>query len=92
MPIGMLTKKIQCQSIDCVSTPPASRPDGPAGGGDERVHADRLGLLAGLGEHRHDHAEDHRRGHRAADALDEARGDQQRLAGLGEAAQQRGGA
>ena len=29
MPIGMLTKKIQCQLIDCVSTPPASRPIEP---------------------------------------------------------------
>ena len=29
MPIGMLMKKIQCQLIDCVSTPPASRPTEP---------------------------------------------------------------
>ena len=29
MPIGMFTKKIQCQSIDCVITPPASRPTEP---------------------------------------------------------------
>jgi len=30
-PIGMFTKKIQCQLIACVSTPPASRPiDAPA--------------------------------------------------------------
>ena len=29
MPIGMLTKKIQCQSIDCVITPPASSPTEP---------------------------------------------------------------
>jgi hypothetical protein len=31
MPIGTLTKKIQCQLIASVSTPPASRPiDAPA--------------------------------------------------------------
>ncbi len=29
IPIGMLTKKIQCQSSDCVSTPPASNPTEP---------------------------------------------------------------
>src|SRR5207237_4050798 len=29
MPIGRFTKKIQCQLIDCVSTPPASRPTEP---------------------------------------------------------------
>jgi hypothetical protein len=29
MPIGRLTKKIQCQLIACVSTPPASRPIAP---------------------------------------------------------------
>ena len=28
-PIGTLTKKIQCQLIDCVSTPPASSPTEP---------------------------------------------------------------
>ncbi len=28
-PIGRFTKKIQCQLIDCVSTPPASRPTDP---------------------------------------------------------------
>lgn len=29
MPMGMFTKKIQCQSIDCVITPPASSPTAP---------------------------------------------------------------
>jgi hypothetical protein len=29
MPMGMFTKKIQCQSIDCVITPPASSPTEP---------------------------------------------------------------
>ena len=29
IPIGMLTKKIQCQLIDWVRTPPASRPTEP---------------------------------------------------------------
>ena len=64
--------------------------DRAAGGGDERVDADRLRLLARLGEHRDDHPEDHGGGHRAADALDEARADEQLLALRG-AAQQRGG-
>jgi hypothetical protein len=58
--------------------------------GDEAVDADRLRLLARLGEHRHDHSEDHCRGERSAGALDEARGDQHTLA-LGQAAEQRGG-
>jgi hypothetical protein len=31
IPIGMFTKKIQCQLMSCVNTPPASRPtDAPA--------------------------------------------------------------
>ena len=63
--------------------------DRGARGGDERVDADRLRLLPGLREHRHDHAEDHGRGHRAADALQEAGADQQALA-RGQAAEQRG--
>jgi hypothetical protein len=61
----------------------------PAGRGDERVDADRLRLLARLGEHRDDHPEDHGGGHRAADALQEARSDEH-LLGLGEAAEDRG--
>ena len=66
------------------------QPDRAAGGGDEAVDADRLGLLAGLGEHRDDHPEDHRGGHRAADALHEAR-DHEHLLALRQAADQRGG-
>jgi hypothetical protein len=64
--------------------------DRPTGRRDERVHADRLGLLPRVGEHRDDHAEDHGRGHRAGDALYEARGDEHLLA-LRAAAQQRRG-
>jgi hypothetical protein len=67
---------------------PGEQPDRGAGRGDEAVHANRLGLLPGLGEHRHDDAEDHTRGQRAAHALDEARSDQHLLA-LREAADQR---
>jgi hypothetical protein len=55
------------------------QPDGAATGRDERVHADRLGLLARLGEQRDDHAQDDGRGERAADALCEAGGDQYQL-------------
>ena len=80
MPIGTLTKKIQCQLIACVSTPPASSPTEPPAEATNAYTPIALRLLARLGEHRHDHAEDHRRGHRAADALDEARADEQRLA------------
>jgi hypothetical protein len=69
--------------------PAREQPDRPAGRGHERVDADRLRLLARLREHRHDHPEDHRRGHRAAGALEEARADQNALAG-GDAAQDRG--
>jgi hypothetical protein len=64
------------------------QPDRAAGGGDEAVDPDRLGLLARLGEHREDHPEDHGGGHRAADALDEA-GRDERLLAPGDAAQQR---
>jgi hypothetical protein len=65
------------------------QPDRAAGDGDERVHADRLRLLPGFGEHGDDHPEDHRGGQGPANALDEARADQQALA-LGERAEQRG--
>ena len=68
--------------------PAGQQADGRAGRRDEAVDADRLRLLARLREHRHDHAQDHGRRQRAADALREARADQQRLA-RGEAAQQR---
>jgi hypothetical protein len=64
------------------------QPDRRARRGDEAVDADRLRLLARLLEHRHDHAQDHGGRHGAADALDEARADQHRLA-LGQAADHR---
>ena len=63
--------------------------DRAAGGGDEAVDADRLHLLARLREHRDDHPEDDGRGQRAADALDEARRDEDLLA-LRHAARHRG--
>ncbi len=64
-------------------------PDRAAGDGDEGVHADRLRLLARLGEHHHDHSQDHGGGECAADALNEASSDQHALA-LRECAEQRG--
>ena len=67
------------------------RPDGATGRGDEGVDPDRLRLLARLGEHRHDHPEHDGRSHRAADALDEARADQELLAGREAADERRGG-
>jgi hypothetical protein len=77
-PMGRLMKKIQCQS------------DRAAGRGDERVDADRLGLLPRLGEQRDDHAEDHRGRQRTADALGEP-GDDERLLAVRQSAGQRGG-
>ena len=65
------------------------QPDRATGRGDEGVDADRLRLLPGLGEHRHDHPEDHGRAHRAADPLNEAAGDEHPL-GLGHTADDRG--
>ena len=88
-PSGTFTKKIQCQSIACVITPPASSPTEPPAEATNAYTPIARACSLRLGEHRHDHAEDHRRGHRAADPLHEARGDQQRLA-VGEPAQQRG--
>ena len=54
--------------------------DRAARDGCERVHADRLRLLARLREHRHDHPEDHGGGERAAHALHEAGADEHALA------------
>ncbi len=83
-------KKIQCQLIAWVRTPPASSPIDPPAGGDEGEHAQRFGLLAHRRELGDDDRDDHRGGDRAADALNEASGDQQPLA-VGEAAERRGG-
>ena len=65
--------------------------DRAAGRGDEAVDADRFRLVGGLREHRHDHPQDHRRGERAADPLDEAGADQDRLRRRGRAEQRGGG-
>ena len=46
IPIGRLIRKIQCQLILALSTPPATT-DRSAGGADEAVHADDLGGRAG---------------------------------------------
>jgi hypothetical protein len=62
--------------------------DRRARGARERVAADGPGPQRRLGEHRRDHPEHHGRGHRAADALDEPRGDQHGLV-AGQAAPQR---
>jgi hypothetical protein len=70
--------------------PTGEQADRAAGRGDERVDADRLGLLPRFGEQRHDHAQDHRGGQRAADALDEA-GRDQHLLGPGQTAPDGGG-
>ena len=65
------------------------QPDRAAGRGHEAVDADRLRLLAWLGEHGDDHAQDHRGGQRPADALEEPRAHKHLLA-LRHSAQQRG--
>ena len=80
MPIGTFTKKIQCQLIDVGEDAAGEQADRAARRRHEPVHADRLRLLARLGEHRHDHPERDRRGQRAARALDEPGGDQHLLA------------
>ncbi len=63
--------------------------DRRAGRADEAEGADGTAALARLGEERDEHAEADRGGQGAADALEEAGGDQQLRAG-GEGAQQRG--
>ena len=89
MPIGTLTKKIQCQSSASVSTPPASRPiEAPAEPTKPKTPI-AFACSPRLREHRHDHPEDHGGAERAADALHEARGDQH-LRARCQPAQQRG--
>ena len=85
-PIGTLTKKIQCQSSDCVSAPPASRPIEPPPADDERVQRPSPWPARRARELGDDDREDHARGDRAADALEQARADQHPLA-VGEPAQ-----
>ena len=78
-PTGRLMKKIQCQLIRSVSTPPESRPIDPPAEATNPYTPSAFACSPRLREHRHDHAEDHGVGQRAADALDEARGDQHLL-------------
>jgi hypothetical protein len=80
VPADRLGQRAACQQADRGT-----------GGCHEAVDADRLGLLPRLREHRHDHAEDHSGGERAADPLDEARGDQESLARREPAGERRGG-
>jgi hypothetical protein len=68
--------------------PAGEQADRRARGRDEAVDPDRLRLLGGLREHRHDHPEDDRGAERAAGALEEAGGDEH-LLGLSHAAQDR---
>ena len=65
------------------------QPERAAGGDDEHVGAHRLHALVGAREVGDDEGDDHRGGDRAAEALEEAGGDQQQLA-VGHPAQ-RGG-
>ena len=88
-PIGRLTKKIQCQSTDCDQRAAEQQAERAAGGDDEHVGAHRLHALVGAREVGDDQGDDHRGGDRAAEALQEARGDQRELV-VGEAAERRG--
>jgi hypothetical protein len=87
--MGRLMKKIQCQSTlgERAAEQQANR---AATYGDEDVGAHRPGPRQRLGELGHDDGADHRGRNRAADALDETRGNQQRLV-VGEAAHRRRG-
>src|SRR5438128_8248376 len=91
MPSGRLTKKIQCQLTDWVMRPPAIRPTTAPEEATKLKMPKAFALLHRLGEKGDDHGEDHRRAHRAADALDEAGGDQHRLAEREAAEKRRGG-
>src|SRR6266581_2612333 len=74
IPIGRLTKKIQCQLIAWVSRPPANSPiDPPAAAAKLKTP------IAWLGKRGDDHSENQRRRHLAADTLDEPSGDQELL-------------
>ena len=75
-PIGTLTKKIQCQSSAWVSTPPASRPiDAPAEATNEKTPI-AFACSPGSGNIVTIIPRITAEAERAADALDEARGDQ----------------
>ena len=89
MPIGTLTRKIQCQSSASVRTPPSSDADAAAAGGHEAEDAHRLGAVGRLREQGHHQRERNRRRHRAADALDGARGDEHLLVVASAAGQRR---
>src|SRR2546421_12693602 len=79
MPIGRLTKKIQCQLIAWVSRPPANSPiDPPAAATKLKTPIART-RSRGSGNRGDDHSENQRRRHRAADTLDEPSGDQELL-------------
>ena len=83
-------KKIQCQLIHWVSSPPASRPMRAAARDREGEDAHRLGALVRLGEAGDDEGDDNASGKGGADALEEAGHHQQGRVG-GEPAQHRGG-
>src|SRR5829696_2601990 len=70
-PIGRLMKKIQCQEIASVSTPPASRPIEPPADALHEARADQRTLARGDGAHERGGRED-----READEEDTALADQ----------------
>ena len=79
IPIGTLTRKIQCQSRASVKNAAENHADAPPAGGDEPDHAHRLRTLRRLGEQRHDQRERDRSDDGAAEALYRPRGDQELL-------------
>ncbi len=90
MPTGTLMKKIQCQLMASVSTPPASRPIDPPAEATNPKTPIAFACSRGSGNIFTIIAEHHRRGQGAAGALHEARADQHALA-LREGAQHRRG-
>ena len=77
-PIGMLTRKIQCQ-LRARENAAEQHAEAAAAGADKAVDAHGLGPLPGFGEQIHDQRKRDRRHHRAAQPLDGARGDQHGL-------------
>ena len=69
MPIGTLTRKIQCQPTELGEQAAEQHADAAAAGADEAVDAHGLGAFAGLGEDIHDQGQGGGRDDRAAQAL-----------------------
>ena len=79
IPIGRLTRKIQCQCERVGEHAAEQHAERAAARDDEAEDAHRLRALARLGEELHQQRERDRGHDRAADALNRAGGDEERL-------------